>query len=336
MNIFIDESGTFTLPVGDGHSISAVGSLVIPSHSMKGFERLYGRLRSELPKHKGEVKGRLLSEDQVVAVANLLRKIGGIFEVVAIDMGLHSEEQIKEHKLGQAQKFTANLTPEHHPNAVRRIRELRDQLENMPLQLYAQSIAMEELVYHTLNHANLYHSLRTASELREYYWVIDAKDPLKTTPWEEWWSIVILPMLEAHTFREPFISVEGGDYRWHDQFRIDPSAYKRQFVKNKDSGDFFDLRPLMTEHLRFSSLPEFGLEAVDILTNTIRRSMSGNFGRAGWLTLRQLMIHHKDHYVRLICIADEIKEKTGLPYSGMINDFRSGGRLILPPSFRDS
>ena len=61
---------------------------------MKGFEKLYGRLRRRLPKTKGEVKGRDLSEGEVVEVARILRKIGALFEVVVVDMGMHSKEDL--------------------------------------------------------------------------------------------------------------------------------------------------------------------------------------------------------------------------------------------------
>ena len=315
------------------HSISAVGALVIPTSSMKGFEKLYGRLRRRLPTDKGEVKGKQLSENQVIEVAALLRKVGALFEVVAIDMGMHSEEEVLLHKASQGEAITAHLSSDHHPSMVEQVWELRRQLEAMPLQLYAQSAAMGELVYHTLNQANVYHSYRTASELGEYHWVIDAKDRTKVTPWEEWWSIVIFPMLESHSFREPFIKAEGGDCRWHDRFKTEPNEYKLQFVQDPEKGDFYDLRPIMKEDFRFSSDPEFGLEAADILTNTIRRSMSGHFGRRGWMALPALMIHRNDHYIRLISLSQNVGAIPRVPYLRVLNDFRSGGRLVLPNRF---
>ncbi len=333
MHIFIDESGTFVCDARKRHSISTVGALVIPTSAIKGFEKLYGRLRQRLPQDKGEVKGRQLSEDQVVEVAALLRKVGALFEVVAVGVGIHSEEELLLHKASQEEALTAHLTSEHHLSFVEEVLELRRQLKVMPLQLYVQSIAMGELVYHTLNHANVYHAFRTASELGAYHWVIDAKEPSKVTPWEKWWSKLILPMLESRSFREPFIAAEGGDYRWHDRFKTEPSAYKLQFVENPEEGEFFDLRPIMTEDFRFSSDPEFGLEAADILTNTVRRSMSGNFDRRGWMALPQLMIHRKSHYIRLISLSQEERATFRVPYTRVLNDFRSGGRSMLPNKF---
>ena len=132
MHIFIDESGTFAPQIHRRHSISAVGALVIPSSAMKGFEKLYARLRRRLPKTKGEVKGRDLSEAHVIEVARILRKIGALFEVVAVDLGMHSKEELTFHKTGQAEAMTAHLTPEHHTTLVGAIWKLRRELEDMP------------------------------------------------------------------------------------------------------------------------------------------------------------------------------------------------------------
>ena len=306
---------------------------MISSSGMKGFEKLYTRLRRRLPKSKGEVKGRDLSEGEVVEVAKMLRKIGALFEVVAIDMGMHSQDELVHHKSGQAEAMTAHLTSDHHPNLVEQVWELRRTLEDMPLQLYVQAVAMGELVYQTLKHADIYFAFRKPRELAGYHWRIDGKDPLKITPWEKWWSTVVLPMLESKTFREPMIGMEGGDYRWHERFRNRPDDYKLQFVNDAEKGDFFDLRMIMTEDFRFSAEPELGLEAVDIVTNTIRRSLSGHFARAGWLAIPQLMIDRGSHCIKLITLSRESVASHPMPYAKVLDDFRRGGRSLFPRSF---
>ena len=333
LHILVDESGTFAPVTGGRSSISAVGALVIPTTTMRGFEKLYGRLRSHLPKSKGEVKGRDLSEEEVVEVARVLRKIGALFEVIVIDMGMHSNDELEFHKFGQAGAVTSHLTSEHQPTVVEQVWALRRQLEEMPLQLYVQSVAMGELVYQTLNHANTYFAFRILRELEKYHWRIDGKDKLKTTPWENWWSTVIRPMLESKTFREPFIGAEGGDYRWQERFRVYPDGYKLQFVNDPEKGEFFDINMIMTEDFCFSSEPEFGLEAVDIITNTIRRSLSGNFSRKGWMAIPQLIIHRASHCIRLISLTQEGSLSRQVPYAAVLRDFRSGGRLMFPERY---
>lgn len=330
LHIFIDESGTFVPDVNKCHSIAAVGALVIPSSSMETFERLYGCLRKRLPKIKGEVKGRTLSEDQIADVARLLRSVNALFEVVSVDMGIHSKHDLLRHKAAQEQAITAHLTPQHQTILVEQVWSLRRTLEDMSMQLYVQSVAMGELVYHTLNHANTYHAFRAPCELGEYHWRVDAKDRLGVTPWEQWWSTVVLPALESRSFRKPFLIAEGGDYRWQERFKKFPSDYKLRHTRDPKNGVFYDLRMVMTEDLSFSSDPEFGLEAVDVVTNTIRRSLSGNLGRSGWIEVPQLMIHRAPQYIKMISLSRETIAPDPLPYLNVIEDFLHGGQALVP------
>jgi hypothetical protein len=106
----------------------------------------YAALRSSLPQDKGEVKGRLLSEQQVGQVVSLLKNKGAFFEVVTTDMSLNTEEVVDRHRRGQAQGITKNLTDEHQPTLVAESWKLREQLEAMALQLYVQSVLTFELV----------------------------------------------------------------------------------------------------------------------------------------------------------------------------------------------
>ena len=300
---------------------------------MKGFEKLYGRLRRRLPKTKGEVKGRDLSEGEVVEVARILRKIGALFEVVVVDMGMHSKEDLFRHKSGQPEAITAYLTSDHYPDLVEQVWKLRRQLEEMSLQLYVQSVAMGELVYQTLNHADTYYAFRIPSELGEYRWRIDGKDRLGITPWEKWWSTVVLPMLESKTFREPLVAAEGGDYQRKERFKMRPSDYKLKFVNDSQKDEFSDLVKVITEDFRFSSDPELGLEAVDIITNTVRRSLSGNFSRAGWMAIPQLMIHRASHCIRLIALSRDSASSQRIPYAKVMDDFRHGGKSMFPERY---
>ena len=168
---------------------------------------------------------------------------------------------------------------------------------------------------------------------RSHHWRIDGKDRLGICPWEKWWSTVVKSMLESHTFREPLIIAEGGNYRWQERFRKRPSDYKLRFAKDSQKDEFYDLRMVMTDDLRFSSDPEFGLEAVDIVTNTIRRSLSGNFSRAGWMAIPQLMIHRDSHYIKLISLSRKSASLNRIPYAKVMDDFRHGGRAMFPERY---
>jgi hypothetical protein len=53
-------------------SVSVVGALVIPDVMMDNLSKKYAKIRENLPKDNGEVKGRLLNERQVDKVVMLL------------------------------------------------------------------------------------------------------------------------------------------------------------------------------------------------------------------------------------------------------------------------
>tara|TARA_R110002020_G_scaffold50791_6_gene143699 strand:+ start:1628 stop:2623 length:996 start_codon:yes stop_codon:yes gene_type:complete len=330
MHIFIDESGTFALSER-ATSVSAVGALVIPTGRLPYFERLYSRLRPSLSKHNGEVKGRLLDEAQIGQVVALLRRVGAFFEVVAIDMGLHDQEAILGHKKKQEHAVTGYLTEEHHPNVVAGVWDLRRRLEEMPLQLYVQATAQTALIYDVLGHAQLYFAVRAFRELGMFNWVIDAKGKGGTVPWEQWWQTAVLPMIESQSLRKPFPAVIEGNYTAMKRFQREPSEYKLQFSGgDHSSSTWFDLRLAMMESMRFSDVAEPGLEAVDILTNAIRRSLAGNLSRSGWIPISRIMINRHRHAIRLISLNDAEVDGSRLPYAPVVRDFNRCGISMFP------
>lgn len=99
MHIYIDESGTFS-GIGQTNRPSVVGALVIPNTVASLLFSSYNHLRKHLPKDRGEVKGRQLSETHIAAVIDFLRNFPVIFEATCIDVGLHTENGVELHRDG--------------------------------------------------------------------------------------------------------------------------------------------------------------------------------------------------------------------------------------------
>jgi len=53
-----------------------------------------------------------------------------IFETVAIDMGLESDEGILSHKTKQIERIMENITPAHHPELIESLKELQGRSEH--------------------------------------------------------------------------------------------------------------------------------------------------------------------------------------------------------------
>ncbi len=329
MHIFIDESGTFA-PTEGKHSVSLVAALVFSDRGLTRFEREYAALRKHLPKDNGEVKGKLLSELQVRKVTRLIRRSGCLLEIIVMDSAFHTAQEVERHKKVQAEKLTENLTDEHHKNTHVAVWGLRSRLEALAPQLYLQSLAMTELIYTVLYNASIYFAFRSPPELGEYHWTMDAKGRGRITDWEDWWSKIIMPVTQARTLREPFVRVRGGDFSYQDKFLTEPYEYLIPSIDSSSAEEFLDLRPILTNDLRFSSDAEHCLEAVDVIANATRRAFHGNLKDFGWNEIPTLMIHRRDHYLRLMTVAATDKGRPPLPYVNVIDAFRSGGRLMFP------
>ncbi len=184
----------------------------------------YAGLRPSRPQEKGEVKGRLLSEEQV---------------------SLDTEEAVDTHKRGQAHGITKNLTDEHQPTLVAKSWKLRERLEVMAPQLYIQSVLTFELAAIVLRHATLYYAQRMPRELGFFRWVIDAKDVRQVTPWEEWWSLVVMPTLQSKFLRKPMWLLRGADYSHYDgKFLTELDEFHKRLKPDRDTDEGTDIKKL--------------------------------------------------------------------------------------------
>jgi hypothetical protein len=333
MIIYCDESGTF-VPTPNKSSISLVGALIIPEGTLERIEKKYRALRATLCKDGVEVKGRLLSEDQIAKVVEILLKNEALFEVVGIDMGAHSSDSIEMHKNAQAEAITNNLTDQFHENLQKAIWQLRRRLEQLPNQLYVQSVATFELIATVIEHGSIYFSQRRPEALGRFEWVIDAKDRGRITEGEDWWSKTVMPSVQSKSFRKPFGQFTEGDYSHFQRFDRDVPDYLREHMKDPSAETGLDANKIMTENFRFSADPEVGLELADILTNATRRALMNNLKTKGWQDIPRLMIHRGQHYIHLIRLA-EPPDDYHYPYMDVLLAFSQGGKNILAPRFRN-
>ncbi len=165
--------GTFT-GIGKPLSISMIGALIVPDARKSSLEKEYAKIRRTLPVENGEVKGKHLSETDIARLMPMLRHHDVLFEVVAIDLGLHTEEGIWENQAGRAEGMTANLTDEHHQSMIDAVWKARRELESYSLQLNIQSALIFELIRTALEHGTLFYCQRRPRELANFHWVIDA------------------------------------------------------------------------------------------------------------------------------------------------------------------
>jgi hypothetical protein len=329
MHIFIDETGSFAIPA-PFPSPSLVGALVIPDRKLKYFDRIYGRLRPKLPKDKGEVKGRVLNEEEIRSVVEVLLRCECLFEATVIELGTHTETGLTKHKMEQAKRITANLTEEHSSAAKTLLIQRKQELESSTLPQYVQTVVTIELIYRIINHATAYFCQRYPKELGAFHWVVDAKGRGSiATSWEKWWSFMMLPMLQTMFLEKPAMHLTWGDYTYFKRFEMEMPDYLEGVFPKSAERLGTNLRLLMTESFRFSSASEYGLEAVDIITNATRRALGGRLRKEGWGLIPQLMIHRKEHYLQFISMEVDREPDRQFPYAPVVREYRRNGRPMV-------
>ena len=331
MHIFIDETGTFT-GIGKPLSISMIGALIVPDGRKSSLEREYSKIRRTLPVENGAVKGKRLSETEIAKLMPMLRHHDVIFEVAAIDLGLHTEEGVRRNQAGRAEAMTAGLTDKHHQSLIDAIWKARRELEGCSLQLNIQSAVIFELIDRVIEHGTMYYSQRRPEELANFHWVIDAKgDNSIPTPWETWWTMFIKPALQSKMARDPMGSLKIGDYSHMKRFEFDEiSDFMKEMLKPKPDGPKpMNLGLLLSESLRFSTDPEPGLELVDILANATRRALRGSLQPEGWREIPSIMIARKPNTIQMLSLDSGVPESMKLPYGKTVMAFHEGAKSML-------
>lgn len=336
MHIYIDESGVFSNPANKDNVVSCVAALAIPSSKKVKLFKDFKSLSSEWVSLGEEVKGRSLDEDQIALVVALLQKYDVILEIIAIDLGLHTQDEITAFKKRQADGVINDIKEETNPEIARQLNEIRDVFNRMSNQLFVQSFVMFLLIPNTLKRMILYYARRIPQELKSFHWVVDAKAQ-SITEHERAWSLAIFPIMYTQSLKEPLRLVEGGDYSYYERFQDNDEEALRYY---EAEGDFArgevrttKLEQILGKSFTFQdSRDNAGLQMADILANATQRAMNGKLRRKGWENIGSLMIRQKPHSFQMIKFNTEgNEEKSELikyPFSRVLAVYRSKNKSL--------
>jgi hypothetical protein len=280
VEIFIDEGGQFTRTSGWG----VVCALVLPGKEVGPARRKLAYLTRDWPHAPtGELKGGSLNADHLANLVELLFARDALLHAVAVDMSGESDERLKDHKHKQCEGLTVHLTAEHHPDTVAEIWALREILAGMPVQLYVQSVLMSELTAITVEQTAMYFSQRRPRELGSFKWTIDAKDPRRITTQEKWWRDTLGPLQESHSMTKPQVRVNDPnfDYSFFNKtYEFEKLTWHPDIPRELVTG--YDITKILSGQISFKdSRSDILLQAIDILTNFLRRLLMGRITDQG-------------------------------------------------------
>ncbi len=301
MNIYIDEAGIFVKPPQNKCAVSAVGALIIPEKKEKIIFSKFEALKNKWGFNGIEVKGSKLNESQVNSVIEILEKYNVMFEIVAIDMNIQSNDGITTHKLDRAQKMISCITNEFNETLIENLHKTKDEIESLSNQLYVQVSLTIQLLIQVFQKTMLYYSLRKPKELEFFKWIVDAKN-LNITTSEKVWKTLILPLAQSMSLDEPLLMLKEGDYSHYYKNRKsgDIPDYLSEHVKGKDPNNFTELNSVYSD-IKFEDSRNFlGVQLADILITSIRRSMNGNLQKEGWKSFGNIIVMGKKQSITLL------------------------------------
>lgn len=314
MHIFIDESGVFTIPgILPGRrkwAFSCVGALVIPGHSLNEvftefveLKRLWG------VKAVDEIKGSKLSESQFAQFVNFLSGYDVMGEITAIDMAMQTPSGILNHKNEQALGVVKHITSEFSDTLKSSLYETQKRIEKLSSPLYLQAVCGFELVHHILRKSTLYYAQRSPKELGDFNWEIDAKQNA-ITEYERLWQLIVKPILQSKSFREPLIQLVEADYSYFNkytgQYAEIPDHLRGATAHKIGPFPYVSINKLFDKNVKVErSIRSLGLQMADIFVSNIRRAMNGNLRREGWNNVGALMVRAEfdDQLIQIIDVS---------------------------------
>jgi hypothetical protein len=320
VHIFIDESGSFA-GFHEG-SISVVGALAIPDTLLSRIIKKYEKFRKDLPKENGEVKGRLLKEKEVDRIVTLLARNEVVFEVTALDFGLHKEAAARDYQKKLGEGMLARV-PFFREDVRPQVQAATEYINKAPPNLFLQALTTFNVLHRVIDRVPSFYAQRMPYELSSFSWVVDGKDPAKVTKWEEWWAQYAQGALAT-------MSKSRGGRRLPAEFHVDYSFF-RKFGEEDTDGESGTSLKLLLKDINFCSDIQPGLEFVDVLSNAVRRALTNKLQKEGWQNIHRLMIHeNKTRCIEFVLYQEggDVVHKPS--YFGVVRDgFTNGGRPML-------
>jgi hypothetical protein len=269
-------------------------------------------------------------------MAQVIRTIGRfdvLFVAVAIDMGLHTDVGIRNHREGQVQKILDAISDRMVPSVRARTEALAMRMRALSNQLYVQSVLMTLLINAVIMYGTLYYVQRLPRTLGKFCWRLDAKD-VAITHYEKLWRDIVGPALQTQSLSAPLPLLKGADYSSFQPFLGAlplPPEHLRPHVASPDQAfGYMDFEAVLADLKFCSSKRLTGIQAVDMLASAVRRACNGDLRPQGWRGLGRLMPRAQRGTNAVQFLALEDFDGQDLPYTSIVKEWdRETKRTII-------
>ena len=325
MLAFLDESGLFANPNNHQNAPSCVAVLGIPHRK---YHSICGAFDNWKKSEFGDIterKAKDLDERQVDAVLKILNAHRTTLEVVIFDPAIIGPNSVSTHKKLFSLSLTGGLDHRHSEDMHKYMDKLRIRIEMLNDQLYAQFQATILVIDHFIQTCLIEYWDSHPKELGSFAWLIDAKDPKRTTEMEDLWRSIILPCMQNRIkpLGTPEWNKEGHPFNIAFGGTL-PAAPEWLFEgKQRPPGPFhFVKHGLILEDLKFiDSTKSHGVQLADIAATSLRRALSGTIQLQGVRRLGRLIVFRNPGAFHLMLLED-------IPAHAVMQRVKSYGPVI--------
>lgn len=278
MNIFIDESGSFTWHP-QPNSWCVVAAVTAPETSRRDIAEVLRKVRAKHGAYKGEVKLPQMGERGLGEFLDDLAEVDLALFATATDSGLNSPELVATHRTAQSAAIRANLPRMKYEGGRAGVTLLADQIDSLPNQLYVQLICQVSLLDDVMRRAINFWVQRHPATLREFRWRVDQKNTTKTT-FESAFEKLAPALLQTRSIKTPTFFVNEFDYRHFSAYRFAEGEFPSYLQTDYDLPPMegFNLQKLFRGNLTFADSKQLdGLQITDILASGLRRVLKQAF-----------------------------------------------------------
>lgn len=279
MNIYIDESGTFTNATTLG-KWSAVAALAVPEAARKKLDTLVIQLKQQIanPTEK-EIKLKDVTEERYFQFLADIEPLNAVLFCTATDAGLNTATAISDHQQHQVGGILKHLDKMKHEGGRQSVEFMATQLRKLSPQLYVQIICQVNLMFDVVSRVITYFAQHHPSTLREFRWRVDQKNSVRPD-FEKAFERLSPLLLQSESIEKPMLMVCGFDYSHMTQYEFSngkpPEYLKETYGIEVESA--FNIQKIVRGNMAFmDSKDSTGIQAVDLIVSGIRRCLRGDF-----------------------------------------------------------
>jgi len=256
-----------------------------------------------------------------------------LFDVVAIDMAFQSDDATSEFKTDQAPRLLKHIDATTPPEIVGYHHDLAKAILDLSNQLFIQAFLTILLVERLVPTATLFYVLRAPTELAKFHWIVDAKD-IGGTKYERLWGNLVLPLAQSQSTKEPFPTIEGGDYSHFSRFFVNEASLPEHLTAHSRSQGGLTFGLIMAEEFTLGDSKVIsGLRLVDILAAAFTRAINGSLRVDGWRGLGRLMVTRNTDTLAFARLkAGGISLVLDAPYTRVVRELVAETKSMFPVS----